>query len=150
MNHIENATLDRRRMLLGAAGLVAAGFAGTLARPRVAAASGGSSVLPAPKPIPGGTDLSTFGLSPPFDFIHIFAPGPKGVALPFSGIQLEGLDVDPSAITDFKGGTALAYIVGEAKATDGVTYGLEVDIRAMEGKYVAEDGSRNEGAFAFI
>jgi hypothetical protein len=31
-----------------------------------------------------------------------------------------------------------------------VTYGLEVDIRAMEGEYVAEDGSRRRDAFALI
>ena len=31
---------------------------------------------PAPKPIPGGLDLSGLGLVPPYDFIHVFAAGP--------------------------------------------------------------------------
>jgi hypothetical protein len=90
------------------------------------------------------------GLAPPFDLIHVFIPGPTGVVLPFSGIPLEGLHVEPSVITDFKGATALAFVIGQADGSDGVRYGLEVDIRAMEGEYVAEDGARRSGAFALI
>lgn len=151
MNHLDNVVIDRRKMLLGAAGMVAtAGLAGTLARPRLATASGGRDIPPAPRPIPGGTDLSEFGLSPPFDFIHLFTPGPPGVVLPLSGIPLEGLNVEPSLITDFRGAIALAYLVGEARGSDGVTYGLEVDIRAMEGDFVAEDGSQQHGTFALL
>src|SRR5262245_21025091 len=56
--------------------------------------------LPAPKPIPGGSDLSGFGLTPPYDFIHTFGPGQAGVTLPFTGVVLQGLNVEPGTITD--------------------------------------------------
>lgn len=144
--------LSRRRFVTTAAGFTAAIGAGALSTTHAAADdhNDDNGVTPAPRPIPGGVDLSGFGLSPPFDFIHIFSPGPAGVVLPFSGVTLEGLNVEPSVITDFSGATALAFVIGEATGSDGVTYGLEVDIRAMEGNYVAEDGSHQEGAFALI
>jgi hypothetical protein len=104
----------------------------------------------APEPIPGGADLSGFGLVPPYDFIHVFAPGPARTVLPFSGVVLQGLDVEPSTVTDFHGATAMAYHVGEAKGSDGRTYYLETDMRIMDGEYVAMDGKRRRGSFALI
>jgi hypothetical protein len=101
-------------------------------------------VLPAPKPIPGGIQI------PGGPFLHVFAPGPPEVTLPFTGLQLMGLDVEPSLITDYRGFTALAYVAGTATGSDGNQYNLEADMRAMEGAYVAEDGSRRRGLFAFI
>jgi hypothetical protein len=109
-----------------------------------------NQTLPAPKPIPGGSDLSGFGLVPPYDFIHVFGPGPVGIVLPFTGGALQGLNVEPSTITDFRGVTALAYHVGEAKGSDGNTYNLETDFRVMEGQYVAVDGTTRHGSFALI
>ena len=140
--------VDRRRFILGAAGAVAAAGATSLVWPEPAGASHGP--LPAPKPIPGGTDLSGFGFVPPYDFIHTFAPGPEGVVLPFTRVPLEGLHVEPSTITDFNGATALAYVVGKARGSDGKTYDLETDLRFMEGEYVAVDGTTNQGSFALI
>ena len=146
---VSERCVDRRRFILGAAGAVAAvGAATSLVWPEPAGAHQGP--LPAPKAIPGGTDLSGFGLVPPYDFIHTFAPGPAGLTLPFTGVVLEGLDVEPSTITDFKGATALAFHVGKARGSDGTKYNLETDIRVMEGDYVAVDGTRNEGTFALI
>jgi hypothetical protein len=46
--------------------------------------------------------------------------------------------------------TASRPRLGTASGSDGVEYGLEVDIRAFEGRYVAADGSTNRGAFALI
>jgi hypothetical protein len=60
---------------------------------------------------------------------------------------LQGLNVEPSTITDFRGVTALAYHVGTATGSDGLTYNLETDVRVFAGEYVAEDGSRHEGTF---
>jgi hypothetical protein len=40
--------------------------------------------------------------------------------------------------------------VGTATGSDGRQYNLETDMRAMEGTYVAEDGSRQRGLFALI
>jgi hypothetical protein len=86
----------------------------------------------------------------PYDLIHIFLPGPPEIELPFSKLRLMGLDVEPSTITDYKGTTALAYVIGTATGSDDVEYGLEADIRAFEGKYVSADGSTNRGMFAMI
>jgi len=112
--------------------------------------NGHDEPLPEPKPIPGEYDLSDFGVEPPYDFIHEFFPGPKDVVLPFTKVPLQGLNVEPSTITDFKGATALAYHVGKAKGSDGKTYNLETDIRVMEGRYVSVEGTRRQGAFAEI
>jgi len=53
-------------------------------------------------------------------------------------------------ITDLHAATALAYVVGRARGSDGVEYGLEVDVRVSEGIYRARDGSRNRGTFALL
>lgn len=39
---------------------------------------------------------------------------------------------------------------GKPRAADGKTYNVEFDLRVMEGKYVAEDGSHHRGAFGFF
>jgi hypothetical protein len=145
--HLHGAvTIDRRRFVQGAVGTAAAaGVAGPLAWPKGADARGRrdhADPVPAPKPIPGGIDI------PPV--IHVFVPGPEGEVLPFTQTVLEGFDVEPSTITDFKGFTALAYLLGTATGSDGQQYNLEVDIRGFEGEYVAEDGSLNFGTFGFI
>jgi hypothetical protein len=44
----------------------------------------------------------------------------------------------------------VAYHVGEAKGSDGHKYNLETDMRVMEGKYVAVDGTTRHGSFALI
>ena len=79
----------------------------------------------------------------------MFGAGDPSVTLPFTGITLQGFDVEPSTITDFNGFTALAYHVGSARASDGRTYNLETDIRAFEGEDVA-DGAVRHGSFALI
>lgn len=118
----------------GAAVSVGVGQAGP------AEAHGRDGVLPAPRPIPGG-------LAPDF---HVFAPGPTDITLPFSGAQLQGLDVEPSVITDYAGFTSLAYHVGTATGSDGIRYDLETDMRAFRGRYVASDGTTRRGAFGFV
>jgi hypothetical protein len=138
--------VDRRGFILGTAGaLAAAGLAGPLAEP--ASARSRRRVVPSPEPIPGGLPV---GLPPPYDLIHLFLPGPPSVTLPFSGSQLQGVDVEPTTITDFEGMTAMAYLTGTAKGSDGHEYGLEVDLRVSEGEYVTADGSHERGAFAMI
>ncbi|MGH2352283.1 MAG: hypothetical protein ACRDJN_11805 [Chloroflexota bacterium] len=137
-----------RRLMMGTAGALA-GAAVAAAAPAPVAQAGalgavGGTPLPAPKPIPGGTQI------PGGPLLHIFLPGPPNVTLPFSGLQLMGLNVEPSVITDFRGTTALAYLVGTATGNDGERYNLEVDLRVYDGEYVAENGSRNRGTFAMI
>ena len=141
MRHFREHTtfqVGRRSFLLGTAGTLAVGLSASLSRPKMSEAH--AAPLPAPKPILGGFDV------PPL--IHEFIPGPEEITLPFTLITLQGLNVEPSTITDFKGVTALAYHVGTATGSDGITYNLETDVRVFEGEYIAEDGTRHEGTFA--
>jgi hypothetical protein len=144
------ARISRRQLFkygasAGAAATVGPMLAGTAAAaPAHAHGLPLPRVLPAPKPIPGGLQI------PGGPLIHVFAPGPPDVTLPFSGLTLMGLDVEPSVITDRKGFTALAFHAGSATGSDGKRYNLETDMRAMEGTYIAADGSRRHGLFAFI
>jgi hypothetical protein len=138
--------LDRRRFVLTAASTVTGGAASLAwASPAGAAAALSSTRRspPAPNPIPGGIELA------PGVVIHVWGAGDPAVTLPFTGITLQGLDVEPATITDFNGSSALAYHVGSAHASDGQTYNLETDIRAFEGEYVV-DGDVHHGAFALI
>ena len=61
-----------------------------------------------------------------------------------------GLDVEPSTMTNLKGFTAFAVVAGQAEGSDGKTYNVESDLRVMEGEYIAEDGFRQRGTFAFF
>jgi hypothetical protein len=61
-----------------------------------------------------------------------------------------GLDVEPSTITNFTGFTAFAVLAGQAEGSDGKIYNVEFDLRVMEGEYVAEDESLQQGTFAFF
>jgi hypothetical protein len=46
--------------------------------------------------------------------------------------------------------TAMAFLTGSPRGSDGEERGLEVDLRVSEGTYVTADGSRERGAFAMI
>ena len=143
--NVMGSRIDRRRLVTGTAGAVAAACVGTQAH---GAAEAGAprrprSVLPAPNPIPGGLDLGG-GL-----FIHTFAPGDPAVTLPFTGVTLGGFDVEPGTIVDFDGSSAVAFHVGSARGSNGRTYDLETDVRAFEGRYVV-DGVTHRAAFAFV
>ena len=138
--------LDRRRFVLTAAGTVTGATTGLAwATPGGATPSHSPKrrISPPPNPIPGGLQVA------PGVVIHVFGAGDPSVTLPFTGITLQGLDVEPSTITDFNGSSALAYHVGTARGSDGRTYNLETDLRAFEGDYVV-DGEVHRGAFALI
>lgn len=144
---LENAgNLDRRRFFKAAAGTaVAAGGTGALAWPNSSAAHGDDrrNVVP-PTPIPGGIQI------PDGPLIHVFAPGDPSVTLPFTGVTLQGFDVEPSTFTDRRGFSAVAFHVGTATGDDGTQYDLETDMRAYRGKYIDSTGTRRFGTFAFI
>jgi len=95
------------------------------------------STEPQPVPIPGGI------LVPPL--IHVFAPGPVN-----QGFQ--GIDVEPSVITNFRGFTAMGYPggTGTAKDSNGNTFDLATDMRVFQGEYVSADGTHHRGTFVFI
>jgi hypothetical protein len=69
---------------------------------------------------------------------HIFAPRPTS------------LQVNPSSIGDFDGTVALTYVKGHATGGDGHRFDMTNDMRIMTGTYLAADGSRHLGSFAFI
>jgi hypothetical protein len=139
------ASLSRRAVLQGAAGAVA-GFAASLPAPGVALAGHhDSGELPVPpEPIPGGIELA------PGELIHVWAPGPTDVTLPFTGSTLQGLDVEPTTIRDFNGFSAVAFHAGSALGSDGERYDVETDLRAFQGTYIDRTGRRRFGTFGFI
>jgi hypothetical protein len=95
---------------------------------------------------PGGGEAP-----PPVGFVHgWFVPGPEGTFTPISRIPSLGLDVEPSLITNFMGFTAFTVLAGQAEGSDGKTYDVRSDLRVMAGEYVAGDGSRHQGTFAFF
>jgi hypothetical protein len=128
----------------GAAAGVAA-VAGPALTAGPAHSHGTPDVLPAPAPIPGGNTL------PDGTVIHVFAPGPPEITLPYTGVRLEGLDVEPGVITDYSGFTAVAFHVGTATGSDGKRYNLETDMRVMDGRYVPLGGGpTRHGLFGFV
>lgn len=99
-----------------------------------------------PKPIPGGAHLADLGLPvPPFpEVIHVEAPGV---------LTLE--DSEPITITDFNGNIGYAVIDGAGTGKDTATgatkrYSFNVDMRFMQGAYVAMDGRVRRGTFGFV
>jgi hypothetical protein len=138
--------VDRRRFLKAAGSVTGAGVA-SLAWPSASAEANQEfarrRIRPAPNPIPGGLELA------PGLVIHVFGPGDPGVTLPFTGITLQGVDAEPATITDFSGVSAVAYHVGSARGSDGITYNLETDIRAFDGQYVV-DGETRRGSFGLV
>jgi hypothetical protein len=134
-------TLTRRAALHGAAGVAAGAM---LARTAPAAAHGSGAWPVPPEPIPGGIELG------PGQVIHVWAPGPPEVTLPFTGATLQGLDVEPTTIKDFDGFSAVAFHVGTATARDGTRFDLETDLRAFRGTYLDLMGRRRFGTFGFI
>jgi hypothetical protein len=136
------ATLTRRAVVGGAA----AGLAAAVAAPQHVFAHShdkGRDPVP-PEPIPGGIEIG------PGQLIHVWAPGPTTVTLPFTGVTLQGVDVEPTTIHDFSGFSAVAFHVGTATAKDGTRYDLETDVRAFQGTYIDRTGRRRFGTFGFI
>jgi hypothetical protein len=134
--------IDRRKFVLGAGALASAGL---VSGPSVADARGRGHrrMPPPPDPIPGGLEFV------PGEISHVFGPGDPTVMLPYTGGTLQGFDVEPGTITNFRGSSAVAFHVGTARGHDGTMYNLETDMRALEGEYVV-DGETYRGSFAFV
>lgn len=99
-----------------------------------------------PKPIPGGLNLADLGLPvPPFpEIVHVEAPGVATLA-----------DSEPITITDFNGNIGYAVIDGSGTGRNTLTgetktYSFNVDMRFMQGVYVAEDGRVRHATFGFV
>jgi hypothetical protein len=137
------AMVSRRTLFTGAA----AGLAASASSPTLSWGDDGHDHRRAevpPKPILGGFQV------PDGPLFRVHAPGPPDITLPFTGGTLEGLDAEPSTLTDFSGFAALAFHVGTATDRAGVRYNLETDMRAYRGPYLDATGTRRFGTFAFI
>ena len=87
-----------------------------------------------PRPIPGGVDIPGLG------HFDIWFPG-KGN--------------EPSTITDVKGSVGVTEIMGTGTGTDtpvppATSLVYDVDLRFMQGSFVAADGKMHEGTFGFV
>lgn len=148
-------SMNRRTFLGGLGAAAALGSAAAVGVAAPAGATGGGSTFsgkPAPKPIPQVIDASAPGAVPPdpFRFIHWMLPGPAGATTQILELPAFGLDVDPSLITDYHGFTAYAVLAGSARDTTGTMYDVELDLRVMQGEYVAVDGTTHYGTFGFF
>lgn len=142
-------TCMNRRTLFKTLGAAAAGSAATLGVAGSAEAKG--SLFPkkaAPKPIVYVD--GPLGLPDPFNFIHWALPGPLGAMTQILELPAFGLDIDPSLITDFTGFTAYGVLAGKAFSSEGEEFDCELDVRAMDGHYVGEDGLQHRGTFGFF
>lgn len=91
----------------------------------------------APVPIPGGDVVPFLGM------IHFFFPGP-------TSIGNDGIDIEPSSITNFKGFTGVAMLAGTATDANGNKFDLLSDLRVYQGEYVSADGRHHRGTFVEI
>ena len=92
----------------------------------------------APVPIPGGDVVPPLG-----GMIHFFFPGP-------TSIGNDGIDIEPSSLTNFKGFTGVAMLAGTATDANGKSFTLMSDIRVFQGEYVSADGKHHHGTFVEI
>ena len=92
------------------------------------------SAAAAPRPIPGGFDLS-FTPVPSNPFIHVLAPS---------------VGSEMSTITDFNGVIGATETQGAAHGSDGSQWSFDCDMRFMRGVYVGDDGRNHNGSFGFI
>ena len=127
--------LSRRRFLQSAA-VVVPGFA---ALSGCGGDSNGLIVSPGlVKPLPGGLQV----LGPGTETFHFFLPNSKAID-------------EPSSITDFNGTVGLAAVDGTGigrgpGAGPSTPLLFDVDVRFMQGEYVAANGRHSQGAFAFV
>ena len=92
------------------------------------------SAVAAPRPIPGGFDLS-FNPVPSDPFIHVLPPS---------------VGFEMSSITDFNGVIGASETQGSAQGSDGSTYDFDCDMRFMRGVYVGLDRRLHNASFGFI
>jgi hypothetical protein len=74
-------------------------------------------------------------------------PVPKTFFIPES---LPGVGHPVATVDDFSGLVAVAEVTGTGTDNHGNTLAFDVDVRLMDGVYVALDGVARHGTFAFI
>jgi hypothetical protein len=122
--------MSRRTFIGGAITAAGSAAAAPLLLPTSALATKSSS---APKPIPGG-----------------FVIGGQQFH-----VNLPGMGVENSSITDFTGKIGFADVQGEGtgrnrKTGERMRLLYDTDMRFMKGAYIGQDGHRHRGTFAFV
>ena len=145
--HAWDGGLSRRQFLWRAGAATGVAVAATTLRPALAFAGEDEGSV-APRPIPYGLPGSVFDPSNTH-FYHVLPPLPAG------SDGHPGQFSDCSSITDFKGVVAAANINGMGTGTPTAAnpagrFNFNVDMRFMDGTYVAANGRHREGTFAFI
>src|SRR5690349_10739199 len=74
-------------------------------------------------------------------------PTPKTFFIPGS-FDVAGGTI--SSVDNYNGFSGVANIDGTGTDSHGNTYDFNVDMRVMQGVYIARDGTRHRGTFAFI
>jgi len=143
--HFWQRALSRRQFVRTAAGATAMVVGSGLWMPNLVAADDDKGRKPGsgiadPKPIPGGTDLLSLLGQGPGPTFHFFFPA---------------FGQEVSTITDFDGFVAAAEIQGSGTAKHTgtgkkTTLYFDADMRFMDGRYVALDGSTQQQTFGFI
>jgi hypothetical protein len=137
-------SISRRSFIRASARAAGTGLvlSSALPKPLLAAEEAQRACPVEPQPIPH-TIATPFGTT-----IHHFFPGPVEGVDPVTGH-------DPSEIFDFSGVIAQADLLLSGTGTDlntadSAPYDFHTDMRFMKGQFVAADGHRHKGAFAFI
>jgi hypothetical protein len=137
--HFWERALSRRDFVRTAAGASALAVAASMAWPAAAFAESESESESghnaSPRPIPGGTDLEGLLGLPPGPLYHFFFPK---------------FGEEASTVTDFNGSMAAAEIQGSGLDNKGTVLTYDADMRFMTGEYIAVDGRRRKGTFAFV
>jgi hypothetical protein len=74
-------------------------------------------------------------------------PTPKTFFIPGS-FDLPGQTI--STVDNYDGFSGVANINGTGTDSHGNAYSFNVDMRVMKGLYIARDGTRHRGTFAFV
>jgi hypothetical protein len=128
---LQTGRLSRRQLLQR--GAVTVGGVGGLGLLNGSAALGATKT--APRPIPGGLELTNFTYVPTGADLHFLLPG---------------IGFEMSTITDFVGVVGGSETRGTAHGSDGSTYVFDCDMRFMQGAYVGLDDRPHVGSFGFI
>jgi len=80
---------------------------------------------------------------------HAQFTGPPPVPLPLTAFAPPGVGRHISTVDNFSGIVGVALIQGTGKDNTGNTLEFELDVRAMQGVYLDQNGTSQRGTFCF-
>ena len=75
--------------------------------------------------------------------------GPPPVPIPLTGFATPGVGRHIATVDNFSGIVGVALMQGTGKDNKGNTLEFELDVRAMQGVYVDQNGTSQRGTFCF-